>query len=108
MEREQKEELLWRILKTLEDISGKIDRLASILEFSQRRELESHIQEVLGKSEVRREIYDLCDGTKSVGEIADILRKSVPHVSIQIAELEKAGIVKARRVGKEKYYQKVL
>jgi DNA-binding transcriptional ArsR family regulator len=108
MESEQKEELLWRILKTLEDISGKIDRLASILEFSQRRELESHIQEVIGKSEVRRDIYGLCDGTRNVREIARILGKSMPHISIQIAELEKAGIVKAKRIGKEKYYQKIL
>jgi len=104
----EKKELLWRILKTLEDISGKIDRLASILEFSQRRELESFVKEAIGKSEVRREIYELCDGTRSVRTIARILGKSVPHVSIQIAELEKAGVVKARRVGKEKYYQKVL
>jgi len=107
MESVQKEELLWRILKTLDDISGKIDRLSSVLEFSQRRELESHIQKVIGKSEVRREIYDLCDGTRSVKEIARILQKSLPHISIQIAELEKAHLVKAKRVGKEKFYQKV-
>jgi len=108
MQQEQREELLWKILKTLEDISGKMDRMISLVEFSQKRELEFLIKEAIGKSEVRREIYELCDGTRSVREIADILRKSVPHVSIQIAELEKAGIVKARRVGKEKYYQKAL
>lgn len=108
MKSKQTEELLWRILKTLEDVSGKIDRMTSILEFSQRRELESHLQKVLGKSEVRREVYELCNGTKSVKKIAKILGKSLPHVSIQINELEKAGIVKARRVGKKKYYQKVI
>jgi len=108
MESEQKEELLWRILKTLEDISGKIDRLTSILEFSQKRDLESRVQEVIGKSEVRRDIYDLCDGTRSVRKIASVLEKSVPHISIQIAELEKAGIVRAKKVGKEKFYQRVL
>ena len=108
MASEQREEMLWRILKTLDDISGKIDRMISILEFSQKRELESHIKKAIGTSEVRKEIYDLCDGTRSVREIARILGKSVPHVSIQIAELEKTGVVKARRVGKEKYYQRVL
>jgi DNA-binding transcriptional ArsR family regulator len=108
MHPEEKEELLWRILKTLDDISGKIDRMISILEFSQKRELESRIKEAMGKSEIRKEIYELCDGTRSVREIARILGKSVPHVSIQISELEKTGIVKAKRVGKEKYYQKVL
>jgi DNA-binding transcriptional ArsR family regulator len=108
MTSEHEEELLWRIFKTLDDISGKIDRMITILEFSQKQELESRIREAIGKSEIRKEIYDLSDGTKSVGEIARILGKSVPHISMQISELEKTGIIKPKKIGKEKYYQRIL
>lgn len=101
------DELLWRILKTLDDISGKIDRMITIMEFSQKQELQSLLKEAIGKSEIRKEIYNLSDGTRTVGEIAKILAISVPHVSIQIAELEKNGLIKARRTGRQKYYQRV-
>jgi len=108
MEQERKEELQWNIVKALEEISTKLDRVISLLEFSLRRESQTQIAKVLGRSELRREIYSLCDGKKTVKQIAQILEKSMPNISMQITGLEKAGIVKSRRVGKEKYYLKVI
>jgi DNA-binding transcriptional ArsR family regulator len=104
----EKEEGIWRIIKVLEEISAKLDRLISITELAQKRELELLKDKVMGKSEVRRDIYDLCDGKRTVKEIANVLGKSIQHVSIEIAELEKTGIVGVRKIGKEKYYYKLV
>jgi len=32
----------------------------------------------------------------------------MPHISMELSELEKAGIVRARKLGKQKFYEKVL
>jgi predicted transcriptional regulator len=104
----EKEEDIWRIIRVLEEISAKLDRLISIMELTQKRELELLKDEVMGKSEVRREIYNLCDGKRTVKEIANILRKSIQHISTEIAELEKAGIIGVWKIGKKRYYYKLI
>lgn len=100
--------LLWRINKNLEEISYKLDRLISMYEFSQKHELERLKQEVLGRSKIRREVYDLCDGTKTVRDIARRTEKSIQQVSMVLSTLEEAGLVKSRKVGRKKYYIRAL
>jgi len=100
--------LLWRINKNLEEISYKLDRLISMYEFSQQHELERLKQEELGRSTIRREVYDLCDGTKTVRDIARRTEKSIQQVSMVLSTLEEAGLVKSRKVGRKKYYIRIL
>ena len=64
--------------------------------------------QILGRSELRRKIYESCDGAKTVREIAQEVGKSLPHVSMEISHLEVSGLIKARRIGKNKYYEKVI
>lgn len=100
--------LLWRINKNLEEISYKLDRLISLYQFSQQHELERLKQEVLGRSKIRREVYDLCDGTKTVRDIARRTEKSIQQVSMVLSTLEEAGLIKSRKVGRKKYYIRTL
>lgn len=102
----EKEELEWTQTKTLEEISAKLDRVIALLEAGLRRQMTTEVAKEL-KSESKREIFDLCDGKRSVKEIARILSKSIQNVSIQLGELEKAGLVGARRVGRERLYFKI-
>ena len=101
-------EMLWKINKNLEEISSKIDKLISMYEFTQRHEIERFKDKVLGRSKVRREIYSLCDGNKTVQEIAQRVGKSMPHVSKELTVLEEAKLVKPREVGRKKYYVRLV
>lgn len=101
-------ELLWQINKNLEEISVKIDRLISFFEFSQKQQLMDFKEKALGRSEVRREIYGLCDGTKTVQDIAKRVGKSVPHISQELSILEEAGLIVAREAGRKRYYMRVV
>ena len=107
MKRES-ENLQWRILKVLEEISGKLDRLISLNEFVLTGQTTSMKEKILGGSELRREVYELCNGKRTVGGIAKTLAKSVSSVSQILSKLEEAGLVKVKRVGKERYYEKVI
>jgi len=103
----QREELEWSQTKTLEEISAKLDQIIALLETSLRQELAANAEKVL-RSESKREILELCDGRRSVRRIAQILKKSLQNVSIQLRELERAGLVQSRRRGRERYYFKVV
>jgi predicted transcriptional regulator len=55
---------------------------------------------------LRKQVYDLCDGTNSVRGIASLVKKSIQQVSKNLTILENAGLIKEERRGKEKYYVK--
>lgn len=107
MKRES-ENLQWRILKVLEEISGKLDKLISLNEFALAGQATSMKEKILGGSELRREVYELCNGKRPVSDIAKTLAKSVSSISQILSKLEEAGLVKIRRVGKERHYEKVI
>jgi DNA-binding transcriptional ArsR family regulator len=100
-------ELLWQINKNLEEISSKMDQLISLYRFVQGHELERSREKVLGKSKIRREIYGMCDGTKTVQEIARMANKSIQHVSMILKTLEKGRLIESKEIGKKKYYVRI-
>lgn len=97
-------ELLWQINRNLEVLLSKVDKLASLYEVAQKGEFERYKEEVLGRSAIRREIYGLCDGSKTVQEIAQQVGKSMPHVSVELARLEEAKLIKSTEAGRKRYY----
>jgi len=101
-------DLLWQINKNLEEISAKLDRVISLLTLTQKRELEEFKDKIIGRSSIRMEIYNLCDGTRTVQEIAKRVGKSLPHVSSVLSVLEQAGLVISKEVGRKRYYERVI
>jgi DNA-binding transcriptional ArsR family regulator len=93
--------------KRLEEICAKLDRIILLLETSLRQEFSATAERIL-KSESKREIFELCDGKRTVKEVARILNKTLPNVSMQLGEMEKAGLIRSRQVGRERFYFKVV
>ena len=102
------DDVSWKILTTLEEISHKIDRLIDLKKMSLSEQTTILKDKALGKSDFRKEVYNLCDGNRSVGEIAEITSKSLVRVSQELATLEKSKLVKSKKIGKTKYYEKVV
>lgn len=107
-----KEREIWvRVLQVLNRIDTKLEKLdeiVNLLIMSQNASLEQIKIDLLGKSELRRAIYRLCDGRHAVSNIAQELGKSISLISQNIAKLQKAGLITEERRGKEKFYDKVL
>jgi DNA-binding transcriptional ArsR family regulator len=93
------------VLLVLHDINDRLQELLEIIKFQHREAIEAQQRKILS-SPLRRKIRDLCDGKKSVGEIADELNRSIQQVSNNIALLQNARLIREVRAGKEKRYKK--
>jgi len=94
------------ILLALHRIEDRLQEITEILKVGHRETIEAAQRQVLSGSALRKKIYGLCDGNRSVGQIAQILGKSIQQVSNNITLLQNAGLIKEVRRGKEKCYAK--
>jgi DNA-binding transcriptional ArsR family regulator len=94
------------ILLALHRIEDRLQEIAEILKVGHRETIKATQRKVLAGSPLRKKIYDLCNGSRSVSQIAEILGKSVQQVSNNIVLLQNAGLIKEVRKGKEKFYIK--
>lgn len=100
----EEKRIFWQMNNNLEDISTKLDKLISLFEISRKQEIEDFKKKLLGRSKIKNGVYELCDGNRTVNDIARVMDKSIQHTSIVLSELEKAGLVKPKTVGRKKYY----
>ena len=94
------------ILLALHNIEDRLKEIADVLKVGNREAIEAAQRRVLAGSPLRNKIYNLCDGNRSVTEIAKTLGKAIQQVSNNITVLQNAGLIKEVRRGKEKYYAK--
>ena len=99
------EDLLLRIEMRLEEISSKMDTLISIMKFGQKQTTQRLKQSL---SDVELDVYSLCDGTRTVSEIANTLGKSIQQISMYLSKLEEEGLIVPRKKGKRRYYESLL
>ena len=92
------------ILIALHNIEDRLQEIADNLRAANKEKVEAAQDRVLSGSPLRRRILELCDGTRSVSDIAKTLGKSIQQVSNNITLLQNAGLVKEVRTGKEKRY----
>jgi len=105
------EKSLAKILQVLNDMNAKLDKLddlLSVMKMGQKNSIEATKTELLSKSKLRRDVYRLCDGKHNVSEIAEALGKSISLVSQAISQLQGAGLIAEERVGKTRYYDRVI
>ena len=94
------------ILLALHNIEDRLKEIAEVLKVGHKEAIETAQKRVLAGSQLRKKIYGLCDGNRSVSEIAKILSKTIQQVSNNITLLQNAGLIREVRRGKAKYYVK--
>ena len=104
----EENDIQWKILQTLQDISGKIDSLILIQKTSEKKELIRQKEQVLGKSRNRKQIYDLCNGEFTINEISKKVNQKLPNVSTEISFLKNSGLIEVKKRGSKKYPQKTV
>lgn len=95
------------VLLALHRIEDRLQDIAEILRITNKENIEATQKKVLVGSPLRKRLYDLCDGKRSVGQIAIMLNKSIQQISNNVALLQSAGLIREIRKGKEKCYLKV-
>jgi len=92
------------MLLLLHNIDDRLKEILELLRLSNSESLEAIKKKALAGSPLRQRILELADGHKSVSDISKELTKSLQQISNNIAILQKAGLVKEVKKGKEKYY----
>jgi len=97
--------------QTLSEIRDLLQRLLDEFELvyqDQLRLARERVEQSLGdKNSTKRQIYELLDGKRGVGEIAKLLKTSQPNVSLHLKALVGAGLVSVQdKEGKRVYRKK--
>jgi Mn-dependent DtxR family transcriptional regulator len=91
--------LLKRMQHTLDDIR-------SILVLSNQEKLTDAKKKLLKEGSVKRQIYELCDGNKTIQDIAAAIQKSTDYVSSYMTILRREGLIRTvEREGRQVYEQ---
>lgn len=100
-------DLLKQISVQLGSIERELRSMRSVLKTGQSASIQE-TKNLMLKSKLRSQIYELCDGTHTVSQIGNALAKKAPLVSRYLKELEDSGLVISEQKWKERFYYKVL
>jgi len=80
-------------VKLLKEISTKLDALLSLMRIAFGDTIEAAKERSFARSEIKKQIYELCDGKNTVEDIAKALQKSTAYVRVYLGTLEDEGLV---------------
>jgi hypothetical protein len=99
-----------QILSRLASIQHKVDSIEQTNAFALRADKEKHensLREIFKNGKRRAQVYLAANGTRSVQEIADLLKMKQPHVSRELKFLFLEGILEiASSSGGRDYWSK--
>jgi DNA-binding transcriptional ArsR family regulator len=101
------------MMKKLDDIEKLLTTLVSLYKAVHIKIIEE-IKDNLLKVETRRRVYELCDGTKTVSEIAQALDPSKPLkqsqalASYHLTTMERAGLLGHTDQKGQRFYFQIL
>jgi len=99
MTEESEKEILERIQKTLEEIKA-------ILTLANQDKLAGVKKTLLKEGTVKLQIYDLCDGTRTTGDLAQNIQKSKKCVHSYLSILRREGLIRTvEKEGKQVHQQ---
>jgi len=88
----------------LEKISSRLDSLLSILRIVFQDQIEKAKERSFARSEIKKSIYDLCDGKHTVDDMSKKIGKEPAYIRVYLSTLIQEGLV----VKKEGYYQAIV
>jgi DNA-binding MarR family transcriptional regulator len=91
----------------VKELGKKLDQVIALLKIIARTEIESAKRSVLS-TQKKEQIFELCDGSTEMGEIAKKVGVSGEYVRLTIKELEDAGFILIKQRGVKRYPLKVL
>lgn len=101
------------VLAELREVKNALNTLASLFKAANFKAIEQMKSDTL-KTEIRKKIYDLCDGNRSVTQMAQEvepqkpLKQSQPLLSYHLALLTSQGLINYRIQKGQRYYYKTL
>ncbi|MEM2154617.1 MAG: winged helix-turn-helix domain-containing protein [Nitrososphaeria archaeon] len=94
------------IEKTLQDIKNSLDEIKSLIKLVNQDKLQESKKKLLKEGTIKLQIYELCDGTRTIKDIAEKIQKSPDYISSYLTILKREGLIRTiERDGKQFYEQ---
>ena len=84
-----------------------LEKILCVLKLANNKTI-SKQKEIILKNKTKRRIYELCDGKRTVNQIAKDLKTTQPNVSYHLSSLLESGLVLYEDLGGRRYYFKSL
>lgn len=94
-------------VQSLNRIEMKLDEIITLLKMGQASSIETTKEKILA-SPIRKAVYSLCDGKKTVSDISKGLGRSMSMISQTMTKLQEVGLVMEERKGKQRIYRRVV
>jgi DNA-binding transcriptional ArsR family regulator len=93
-------------ISLLKKMQHTLDDIKAILVLSNQEKLAQAKKGLLKEGSVKQRIYELCDGTRTLQDIAGAIQKSTDYVSSYLTILRREGLVRSiEREGKQVHEQ---
>lgn len=86
----------------IEELTRKLDQIVALLKIVAMKEIESSKRSILS-TQKKEQIFELCDGSTEMREIAKRAGVSGEYVRLTIKELGDAGFVIVKKSGAKRY-----
>lgn len=77
----------------LRGILTRLDALLSVMKIAFRDNIEAAKERSLSRSDIKKSIYELCDGKNTVDEMARKLKKDPAYIRVYLGTLEEEGLI---------------
>ena len=84
-----------------------LEKILCVLKLANNKALLKEKDKIL-RTEIKRKIYELCDGKHTVSDIASELKTTQPNVSYHLSSLLESGLVLFDEIAGKRYYFKSL
>ena len=93
--------------KYLEKISTDLEELKSIIILLNQEALQIKKQELLREGSVKKQIYELCDGSNTTSQMASKLSKSNEYIGSYLSRLRREGLIRKTEKNGEAYHEQI-
>lgn len=75
------------------EIVAKLDAILAVLRIAFREAIEAAKERSFARSDIKKSIYELCDGKNTVDQMSKLLGKDPSYVRVYLGTLEEEGLV---------------
>jgi len=94
------------VTENLKTLQGTLEEIKSILVLLNQDKLASIKKGLLPDGSIKKQIYELCDGTKTTDEIAQAIQKPNNYIRSNLSILRREGLIKTtEKTGKPVHEQ---
>ena len=88
-------------------IQRDLEELKSLIVILNQEELEKKKDKLLPKNSIKMKIYELCDGTNTINNIANIMDKENSYIRSYLSILRREGLIRRIERNDEIYHEQI-